>query len=293
MDVGSEKRQVKITDRMEWMVMADAKKPQGLAALAAVANGEDFSVIDAIGGVRGVVESMLPGFVFVFMFVLTADLKLTVIVSAVLAVLSVLLRLFQRQTVLGALAGLFSIAICLIWAWNTHEARNYYVYGFITNGICIVVLVLSFLVRVPGIGFFIELIRSMPTEHYRAWLADWRGDKRLLRAYRIVTAMWIGIPLLRLGVQVPLYLTNSIAWLGTARLLMGLPFTALSIWISYLIIADPMRNHPKFHSDDDVNENNDGGVDVSVVARMNDGKDETLREVGIQNDMKLTDKGQR
>jgi hypothetical protein len=273
--------------------MTDAKKPQGLAALAAVTNGEDFSVIDAIGGIRGVIESMLPGFLFVFMFVLTSDLKLTVIASAVLAVLSVLIRLFQRQTVLGAVAGLFSIAICLIWAWNTHEARNYYVYGFITNSICVVVLVLSFLVRVPGIGFFIEFIRSMPTEHYRAWLADWWSDKRLLRAYNIVTAMWIVIPVLRLAVQVPLYLTDSIAWLGTARLLMGLPFTALSIWISYLIIADPMRNHPKFKSNDDVDEDADSSINTGVAARMDGGEGDALHDTEAQDGMRLTDKGQR
>ncbi|MBB2955337.1 hypothetical protein FHX77_000745 [Bifidobacterium commune] len=273
--------------------MTDAKKPQGLAALAGVTNGEDFSVVDAIGGIRGVIESMLPGFLFVFMFVLTSNLKLTVIASAVLAVLSVLIRFFQRQTVLGALAGLFSIAICLVWAWNTNEARNYYVYGFITNSICVVVLVLSFLVRVPGIGFFIEFIRSMPTEHYRAWLADWRGDKRLLQAYNIVTAMWIVIPVLRLAVQVPLYLADSIAWLGTARLLMGLPFTALSIWISYLIIADPMRNHPKYKSDDNIEEDADGSTNTDVAQRIDDGEDDDLHGMEGQDHMRHTDKGQR
>lgn len=273
--------------------MTDTKKPQGLAALASVVNGEDFSVIDAIGGIRGVIESMLPGFLFVFLFVLTSDLKLTIIASAVLAVLSVFIRLLQRQTVLGALAGLFSIAICLIWAWNTHEARNYYVYGFITNSICAVVLVLSFLVRVPGIGFFIEFIRSMPTGHYQAWLSEWRGDKRLLRAYNIVTAMWIVIPVLRLAVQVPLYLTDSIAWLGTARLLMGLPFTALSIWVSYLIIADPIRNHPEFKSEDDIDEDVDSSVNAGVAERMDDGEGDTLHDTEAQDDIGFTDKGQR
>lgn len=233
--------------------MADTKKRQGLAALAAAGNGEDFSVIDAIGGVRGVIESMLPGFVFVVMFVVTSDLKLTIIVSAVLAVLLVLVRLVQRQTVLGALAGLISIAICLIWAWNTHEARNYYMYGFITNSVYIVVLAITLAIRVPGVGFLVEFIRSLPTEHYRAWLADWRGDKDLMRAYDIVTAMWIGVFALRLIVQVPLYLTNHVTWLGTTRLLMGLPFWALAIWISYLLIADPMRHHPKFKPEDQDN----------------------------------------
>ncbi|MDF7664097.1 DUF3159 domain-containing protein [Bifidobacterium sp. ESL0763] len=226
--------------------MGKPSKRQGLAALAAAGNGEDFSVIDAIGGVRGVIESMLPGFVFVVMFVLTADLRLTIIVSAVLAVLAVLVRLVQRQTVLGALSGLIAVAICLVWAWHTHEARNYYVYGFITNAVYLVLLALTLAIRVPGVGFMVEFIRSMPTERLRDWLADWRGDRKLLRAYDIVTALWVGVFALRLAVQVPLYLTNRVTWLGTTRLLMGLPFWALAIWVSYLLIADPLRHHPKF-----------------------------------------------
>ena len=70
--------------------MADNKRT-GLSALADAGNeGEDFSVIDAIGGPRGVIESMLPGVVFVVLFVATSNLNLTIAVSAVLAVLQVI-----------------------------------------------------------------------------------------------------------------------------------------------------------------------------------------------------------
>ena len=48
---------------------------------------------------------------------------------------------------------------------------------------------------------------------------------------------------LRLVVQVPLYLGNNIAWLGTTRLIMGIPCWALAIWVSYLIIATPLHAH--------------------------------------------------
>ena len=177
--------------------MADNKRT-GLSALADAGNeGEDFSVIDAIGGPRGVIESMLPGVVFVVLFVATSNLNLTIAVSAVLAVLQVIVRLIQRQSVMGAVSGLVAVGICLIWAWQTHEARNYYIFGF----------------------------------------------KALKRAYMIVTGLWVGLFLLRLVVQVPLYLTNHVAALGVTRLLMGIPFWALAIWVSYLIIATPMHRH--------------------------------------------------
>ena len=186
--------------------MADNKRT-GLSALADAGNeGEDFSVIDAIGGPRGVIESMLPGVVFVVLFVATSNLNLTIAVSAVLAVLQVIVRLIQRQSVMGAVSGLVAVGICLIWAWQTHEARNYYIFGFITNAGYAALLAVSLIARVPGLGLVVEF-------------------------------------LLRLVVQVPLYLTNHVAALGVTRLLMGIPFWALAIWVSYLIIATPMHRH--------------------------------------------------
>ena len=205
--------------------------------------GEDFSVIDAIGGPRGVIESMLPGVVFVVLFVVTSNLNLTIAVSAILAVLQVIARLIQRQSVMGAVSGLVAVGICLIWAWQTHEARNYYIFGFITNAGYAALLAVSLIARVPGLGLVIEFIRSLPTEHFKAWFNDWMSDKALKRAYMIITGLWVGLFLLRLAVQVPLYLTNHVAALGVARLLMGIPFWALAIWVSYLIIATPMHRH--------------------------------------------------
>lgn len=222
--------------------MGTDRKRTGLGALAQ-AGDDDFSVITAIGGPRGVAESMLPGFLFVVMFVVTSNLQLTIIVSAALAVLQVVVRLCQRQSVMGALSGLAAVAICLIWAWRTGEARDYYMYGFLTNAAYIVLLLVSLAVHVPALGFLIEFIRSLPTEHFRQWLDGWRSDKELVKAYTIATWLWLGVFALRLVVQVPLYVTNHVGWLGTARLLMGLPFWALAIWVTYLIVATPMHRH--------------------------------------------------
>ena len=201
------------------MTDQNQKKRTGMASLAAAGEGEDFSVIDAIGGPRGVIESMLPGVLFVVLFVVTSNLNLTIGVSAALAVLQVVIRLVQRQSVMGALSGLIAVGICLIWAWQSHEARNYYMFGFLTNAVYIVLLSFTLLIR------------------------GWLDDKPLRRAYTIVTVLWIGVFALRLIVQVPLYLADSVALLGTARLLMGIPFWALAIWVSYLIIATPLHRH--------------------------------------------------
>lgn len=223
--------------------MSETRKRTGLGALATASDDADFSVIDAIGGPRGVVESMLPGVLFVVMFVATNNLNLTIGVSAALAVVQVVIRLIQRQSAMGALSGLLAVGICLIWAWKSHEARNYYMFGFLTNTGYAVLLAISLVARVPGLGLVIEFIRQLPTERFGEWFHDWMDDKALKRAYMIVTGLWLGLFLLRLAVQVPLYLTDHVAALGVARLIMGLPFWALAIWVSYLIIATPLHRH--------------------------------------------------
>ena len=43
------------------MAETETKKRTGLGALADAGNTDDFSVINAIGGPRGVIESILPG----------------------------------------------------------------------------------------------------------------------------------------------------------------------------------------------------------------------------------------
>ena len=226
---------------------ARSKKRSGLASLASIgSDGSNFSVIDSIGGIRGIIESMLPGLLFVICFVVTNNLQTTVIASAALAVLQVVIRLIQKQSLMGVISGLVSIAICLIWVWTSHKAGDYYMLGFITNAVYSVFLAISLIVRVPALGLVIESIRKMPTENFGAWLHEWLDYKPLKRAYMYVTGLWIAVFVLRLVLQVPLYLVNNVAWLGTVRLLMGLPFWALAIWVSYLIIATPfMRLHHK------------------------------------------------
>ena len=239
--------EVKLNDSAQTNDSARTKKRSGLATLASIgAEGSTFSVIDSMGGVRGVIESMLPGLLFVICFVVTRNVQTTVIASAALAVLQVVARLIQRQSIMGALSGLVSVGICLIWVWTSHQARDYYMMGFITNAVYGALLAISLIVRVPALGLVIESIRKMPTENFGAWLHEWLDYKPLKRAYMYVTGLWIAVFVLRLVLQVPLYLTNHVVWLGTVRLIMGLPFWALAIWVSYLIIATPfMRLHHK------------------------------------------------
>lgn len=219
----------------------------GIASLAS----EDFSVIDSIGGVRGVIESVLPSLVFLVVFLVTRDLALTVKVCGALCALEVLARLVQRQTIAGALSGVVMMLICLYAAYKSNDARNYYLPGCIINAVWAVVLLASQAFRAPGIGLIIEFVRRPPADGLRAWYRAWHGDAALLRAYTIATWVWIAMFVVRDAFQVPLYFSGNVGVLGTVTLVLGVPLFALVCWVSYLIIGTPLHEHRERESERD------------------------------------------
>lgn len=218
---------------------AQPARRSGIASLAA----DDFSVIDSIGGVRGVIESVLPGLVFLVMFLITRDLTLTVRVCGALCAVEVLARLVQRQTVTGAISGVVMMLICLYAAYKSNDARNYYLPGCIINAVWVVALLASQACKAPGIGLVVEFVRRPPADGLREWYRAWHDDAALVRAYAIATWVWIAMFVVRDAFQVPLYLGGNVGVLGAVTLVLGVPLFAVVCWVSYLIIGTPLHEH--------------------------------------------------
>jgi hypothetical protein len=206
---------------------APAAAPRGLESLL----GEDFSVSDAVGGVRGLVESALPGVVFVAVYVATSALTPALVASVAVTLAAVVLRLVQRTPVTQALAGVIGVGIGVFWAWRTGDAEDYFALGLWTNGGYLVACLVSILVGWPLVGVVVGLFRGEGT--------TWRQDRAERARYTWATWVWVAMFGLRLAVQVPLYLGASVGWLGTARLVMGLPLWALTLWVTWLLVRTP------------------------------------------------------
>lgn len=235
-------------------VVDDAAAPEdgqarGVRALA----GEQFSVAEAVGGVRGLVESVAPGLVFVVVFVATTDLTWSLVASVAVALVAVVARLVQRTPLTQALGGLLGVGIGVVWAWRSGEAQDYFAWGLWTNAAYLVALLVSLAVRWPLVGLVVEGLRSgfgagttaspdaatgtsSEPGAFARWARAWRGDRALLRRYAAATWLWVGLFAARLAVQVPLYLEGSVGWLGTARLVMGLPLWALVLWLTWVLV---------------------------------------------------------
>lgn len=202
---------------------------RSLSGSASTRDDGSLDVLGTIGGWRGLLESVLPSAVFLVVFTVTRDLWGAGTAAVAVAAVFSVLRLLQRQSPVQALAGLAAVALCVVVALNTGEAKDFYVWGFITNAVYVVALSVSVLVGWPLLGVVFGLIRGEGME--------WRASAPRRRRYALATWFVVAALALRLIVQVPLYLTDSLVALGTTRLAMGLPLYGLALWMAWLVSA--------------------------------------------------------
>jgi hypothetical protein len=187
------------------------------------------SLLEGMGGKLGITETILPSVLFGTSFALTGQAIIAVSLAGGTSALFILYRLITRKSASSALIGAIAVGFA---AWlalrEGGEAVDYFVPGFITNAVYGSVLLISILVRWPIIGVLVEILLGNGS--------SWRKDRKKLKIYSLVTAMWVGFFSLRLAVQVPLYLAGSAELLATARVVMGPPLYALVILVTWLIL---------------------------------------------------------
>lgn len=187
------------------------------------------SVLGAIGGWLGIVESILPALVFVTILSLTKNTVAAVVSAVSISAFFLLLQIIRKKPLTQAIAGAIGIGISAFLPLREGgQAADYFVQGFFTNAIYATVLLISVIIRWPVVGLLVG-----------ALLGDvkaWRSDKPLARRYQIATFLWIGLFSVRLLVQVPLYFAGQTELLGIFRIAMGVPLYALCIWFTWLLI---------------------------------------------------------
>lgn len=205
----------------------------GAARRAGLDPAEDASthkvVWSAIGGWRGVLESVLPSLAFVVLFTLRPEpLILALGVSVGLAAVFTIVRLVQKSPPSAALGGLIAAGAAAALALWTGRGADNFVPGLITNAVYGTVLLVSALIGWSLIGIAAGFLMGEATA--------WREDKRKRRAFRWLGIAWAALFFARLAVQLPLYLTDQVTALGTLKLIMGLPLFAPLIAVTWLVV---------------------------------------------------------
>ncbi|MGO2634605.1 MAG: DUF3159 domain-containing protein [Galactobacter sp.] len=195
----------------------------------------NIDVLASVGGIRGLIEALAPGLVFLGVYIGTQSLNPSLIASVAVAVLAFAARLVSKQNVVPAISGLLGIIICAIFARVGGHAKDYYVPGFWINAAYILGMAASALAKWPLIGVIFGALRGEETA--------WRRDPRRMRAYSVATWFVVGIFVLRLAVQLPLYWADEVTALGAARLVMGTPLYIGAIALAWMLTRPPVVDH--------------------------------------------------
>ena len=177
---------------------ADALAPSlpvnaGLSQIAS----QNFDAKAAVGGWRGITESVLPVVVFIGALALSGqNLKIAVIAALMVSGVAIVARLCQRQSLLQALAGGAITIISAALAWYNQDAGQFYAMGLLVNVVWLAVVLISMLMRYPLVGVIVAVVTGCGM--------DWRkqpGERR--RRYYLATWLLAGMFSLRLVVEVP------------------------------------------------------------------------------------------
>jgi hypothetical protein len=186
-----------------------------------------------MGGVGGLVASVVP--VLVFVVVNTATGLQAALWSAVgSAVLVALWRLVRREPLQPAVSGALGVGVCAFIAYRTGEARGFFLYGIWFSLVAGVAFVASVAVRRPLVGVIWSGLNGTGS--------GWRADRRARFGYDVATLVWAVFFLARFVVQQWLYEAQETAWLGVARLLMGLPLTAVAALVTIWAVRRASRS---------------------------------------------------
>lgn len=183
------------------------------------------SLMRAFGGGRGLLDTSLPGLVFVLAFVVRHDVRLCAAVAVAVGVVLLVVRLVRRETTQYAVSGFVGVLIAALIAAATGTAKNYFLPGILKNLGFAILYVVSVLVRWPLLGV---VLGPLLGENLA-----WRQHDARRRAYARASLLWAAMFVLRLGVMLPLYLLDQTVALGVVGVVLGWPVFGAVLWATW------------------------------------------------------------
>ncbi|MGW1105696.1 DUF3159 domain-containing protein [Streptomyces sp. NPDC002540] len=188
------------------------------------------ALFEAFGGVRGMVETVLPGLLFVTIFTVNKDLHLSAIAALVVSLLLVAVRLIRRDTVKHAFSGVFGVAFGVVFAMMTGNAKDFYLPGMLyTLGLALAYLITT-LARVPLIG----LILGPVFKENLSWRTRNPGRRK---AYAKASYAWGLILLAKCAILFPLYWWADTTQFGWVLVALKIPPFLLAVYLTWVFLA--------------------------------------------------------
>jgi hypothetical protein len=194
-----------------------------------IEKSEEWNILNEMGGPQGIADSSLPGLLFVAVYSVTGgELKASAIAAVGLAALIALVRLIRGEPLRFAVAGFFGVALAGFIATRTGRAEDFFLPGLFFNAGYALAYAISIFIGWPLIGVIIGPVTGEGM--------SWRSEPEKVKAFSRASWIWVGMFLLRLAVQLPLYLTGALLALGIAKTAMGLPVFLVCLWLTWLML---------------------------------------------------------
>ncbi|MCQ4044778.1 DUF3159 domain-containing protein [Streptantibioticus rubrisoli] len=190
----------------------------------------DAALLEAFGGVWGMVDTTVPGLVFVAVYTVRHDITASAVAALGLTLVLAIARLVRKQTLKHALSGVFGVAFGAFFAMLSGDAKNFYLPGMLYTLGLAVAYVVSALVRFPLIGV---LLGPILRENL-----SWRTrNPGRFRAYTKASWAWGGILLAKSAILFPLYWWGNATQLGWVKVALGIPPFLLAVYLTWIFLA--------------------------------------------------------
>jgi hypothetical protein len=188
------------------------------------------ALFEAFGGVRGMVETVLPGLLFVTIYTINKDLHSSALAALGVSLLLVVVRLVRKDTVKHAFSGVFGVAFGVVFAMMTGNAKDFYLPGMLyTLGMGLTYIITT-LAGVPLMGLMLGPV----FKENLSWRTRNPGRKK---AYAKASYAWGAILLGKCAILFPLYWWADTEQLGWVLVALKIPPFLLAVWLTWVFLA--------------------------------------------------------
>ncbi|NBM18750.1 DUF3159 domain-containing protein [Streptomyces sp. GC420] len=188
------------------------------------------ALFEAFGGMRGMVETVVPGLLFVTIYTINKNLHISAISALAVAVVLGIARLAAKDTVKHAFSGVFGVAFGVVFAMMTGNAKDFYLPGMLyTLGLALAYIV-STLCGVPLMGLMLGPV----FRENLSWRTRNPGRKK---AYAKASWAWGLILLAKCAILFPLYWWADTTQLGWVLIALKIPPFLLAVYLTWIFLA--------------------------------------------------------
>ncbi|GGT77752.1 DUF3159 domain-containing protein [Streptomyces althioticus] len=188
------------------------------------------ALFEAFGGVRGMVETVLPGLLFVSIYTVNKNLHMSALAALGVALVMVVVRLVRRDTVKHAFSGVFGVGFGVVFAMMTGNAKDFYLPGMLYTLGLAVAYIITAMAGVPLIGLMLGPV----FKENLSWRTRNPGRKK---AYTKASWAWGLILLAKCAILFPLYWWADTTQLGWVLVALKIPPFLLAVYLTWVFLA--------------------------------------------------------